>query len=246
MHDTSLPPGFFQAGLRAPQMPPGLERKAESAGITNIQPQDARSFSSQLIVEQYSLSITARIQTAAPSETEQGSPPDSSAEATAQRILDFSTSLFGVYQAQNPDESAESALADFEQLVRDAIDEGFSQARGILEDLDKLDEQTAEFVDETYSILQLMLDKFFADAPEGGEAAEAVPGEGALDSSWQTFELEYQYLSYESFSASQSAGGEGNDGSFVSTEYMRLQYESLSISMNYGNAAPESTLQYVV
>jgi hypothetical protein len=236
----SLPPGVFQAGLRAPHMPPGLARKADNLGIVDLSPQDARSFSSQLIVEQFSLSITMSTQTIAPTpQIDQVSPLDFSAEATAERIVSFSISLFSVYNVQNPGESAESALAGFEQIVRGAIEEGFGEAQEILEELGRLDEQTAEFVDETYSILQMLLDEFFAQAAEG-EAEETQPGGAPLDSYLQTLELEYHYLSYESFTSAQ-----GIDAGTFSAEVTRLQYESLSISMSYSEALPEPSFQYI-
>ena len=240
MSNMSLPPGFFQAGLRAPHMPPGLARKAENLAVADLSPQDARSFSSQLVVERFSLSITMRTQTSVPTpEIDQISPLDFSAEATAERIFSFSISLFGIYQAQNPDESAESALANFEQLVHDAIDEGFGEARNMLEDLGRLDEQTTEFLDEIHSIVLLLMDEFFAQAA-AGESGETQPSGTSLDSYWQTIEIEYQYLSYESLSTSEST----DSGSF-SAEYTRFQYESLSLSMSYGESLPESTLQYI-
>ena len=226
-------------------MPPGLAGKAENLALADLSPQDARSFSSQLIVERFSLSITMQTQSSVPPpEIDPASAMDFSAEATAERIFSFSISLFGVYQSQNPDESAESALANFEQLVQDAIDEGFGEARNILEELGSLDEQTAEFLDETHSILQLLLDKFFTQAPEG-ESGETQPSGTSLDSYWQTIEIEYQYLSYESLSTSESTGGEGADAGSFSAEYTRFQYESLSLSMSYGESLPESTLQYI-
>ena len=55
-------------------------------------------------------------------------PLDFSPEATAVRIYEFSVSMFAVYQAQNPDESSETALANYEQLAREAIEEGFKEA----------------------------------------------------------------------------------------------------------------------
>jgi hypothetical protein len=253
MGNTSLPPGFFQAGLRAPHMPPGLARKAENLGIADLLPQDARtlrearnlrearSFSSQLIVEQFSLSITMRTQTTAPApEIDQVSPTDFSAEATAERVFSFSISLFGVYQAQNPDESLESAFAGFEQVVRDAIEEGFGEARNILEELGRLDEQTTEFLDDTRSILQTLLEQFFAQVPDAAEPGNPQPGGASLDSSLQTLELEYRYLSYESLTTSQST-----DAGLFSAEYTRLQYESLSFSASFGEPLADPTLQYL-
>lgn len=249
MTHTGMPPGFFQAGARASHMPAGLERMvadAASEGASIMSLGDARSYSSQLIVEQFTIQITARMQTFTSSDVSASAPVvsapvvsalDFSAEATAERIFSFSISLFAVYDAQNPEQSTAEALANFEQLVRDAIDEGFGEARSMLEDLGRLDEQIAEFIDRTYAILDRLLDEFFGNAAEG-EAGELQPAGAPSDSYWAAIEVEYQYLSYESLSISQS------DGSF-SAEYARLQFESLSISMSYGEIASESNLQYL-
>jgi len=238
--DIFGPPGLLQAGLRAPETASGLARAVENTSSPGISLADARSFSSQLIVEQYSIRITARIQAPAP---DFGSVTslDFSVEATAQRIFDFSISLFAVYQEQNADESFESALAGFEQLVRDAIDEGFGEARDILDELGRLDEQVAEFVDETHSVLQVLLDEFFKEATED-DFAGILPADTSLDSYWATIEFEYQYLHIESLSVS---GTSAEDSASFSAEFSRLHYESLSIALSYGESAPESTIEMI-
>ena len=265
MTNTGLPPGFFQGGLRASHMPAGLERAASNAiskGLSEMSTNDARSYTSQLITEQYSIQISMSMQSSSSSTLSSSdfsaamptmgadsvSPTDFSSEATAERIFTFSISLFAVYQSQNPDDSMEAALADFEQLVRDAIDEGFGEARSIMEGLDGLDEQIDEFIEQTYAILDRLLEEFFVGAASG-ELAETEEAGALSDSYWESIEFEYQYLSYEALSITQSAGadatGEAGGAGSYSVEYARLQFESLSVSMSSGQAEQGSILQYI-
>jgi hypothetical protein len=137
--------------------------------VLSLSPEYARNFSSQLLVEQISLRIAARIETVSIA-AEESMPQDFSAEATATRVFEFSTSFFGVYQRQNPGESLESASAGFEQLIRDAIDEGFGEARDVLDQLGRLDTQITGFVDEIFSILDSLLDEYFGSAEESATA----------------------------------------------------------------------------
>ena len=157
--------GPSSAGLQILDSTFGSESAQADLDALILSPEYARSFSSQLLVEQISIRITARIETVSIA-AEESMPQDFSAEATAVRIFEFSTSFFGVYQSQNPDESLESAMAGFEQLIRDAIDEGFGEARDVLDQLGRLDEQITGFVDEIFSVLDTLLDDFFANAEE--------------------------------------------------------------------------------
>jgi hypothetical protein len=85
------------------------------------------------------------------------------AENTSQRIVDFATSFLDVFEGKG-----ESFLT----IIKDAIDDGFSQAR---EMLGELPDAVAELSDDTYA---LTMDKLDAWAIEQGmesvEAAEKV------------------------------------------------------------------------
>ena len=236
----SIPaPGRWQSAfVRANHQPHGLGRAAAGSAELALAAGDARSFSAQLIVERISVRMTSVTQTAPPTQ-EVFSPSDFSSEATAQRIFTFSISLFGVYQSQNSDESTESALASFEQLVRDAIDEGFGEARGILDELGRLDEEIAEFMDATYSILDRLLDEFFQTGEEGGESEVAGP---LGESYFAALEFEYQYLHIETLSVS---GSSASGAQSISMEYMRVYAESISFSLTQGESASEPALQLI-
>ncbi len=236
---TTEKPGLWQAAFRNPNgPPPGLNRALANSIGPNISLDDARSFTSQLIVERISVRLTS-VFTEAPAQ-ETSSPLDFSPDATAQRIFSFSINMFAVYQAQNPDEPLESALTNFEQIVRDAIDEGFGEARGILEELGRLDEQTAEFVDNAYSVLDRLLDAFFRQDGIGEESEPAGPATGSY---WAAIEFEYQYLHLEASSVSQTSTA--SDAGAFSLDFTRIHIESLSVVFSQGGLAPEPTLQVI-
>ena len=84
-----------------------------------------KAYTVQIVVERISIQMSSRTESTTP--VQDGvSPSDFSPEATAQRIFDFSIGLFDIYQAQHPEESEETSLANFEQLVQDAVEEGFA------------------------------------------------------------------------------------------------------------------------
>ncbi len=85
---------------------------------------------------------------------------DFSPEATAERIVNLATGFFGLYQQQNPDEAPDSALSNFLSTIRDAIDEGFEEAREILTSLRALTDEISNTIDETYDLVQQGLDRF--------------------------------------------------------------------------------------
>ncbi len=239
---TAPVPGLFQAALRSPNLPPGLSRKQTNPTGLNISSAgNAHSFAEQLIVERISVRITMTSITQVTPAQEVPSQLDLSPEATAQRIFSFSISLSAVYQSQNPDESAESALAGFEQLVRDAIDEGFGEARSVLDEFGRLDEQTAEFVDKTYSILDRLLDEFFENAVDG-EIGENQPADAAAESSLSTLEFEYRYLHFEAASITQSSA----DGAETfSAEFIQIHAESLSIAFSQSELPAGSNIALI-
>ncbi|HNT35160.1 MAG TPA: DUF5610 domain-containing protein, partial [bacterium] len=63
---------------------------------------------------------------------------DTSPEATAQRIVDFATAFLGAYKEQHPELGDVEALEEFMELIRGAIDEGFAQAKDIIDSLNAL------------------------------------------------------------------------------------------------------------
>lgn len=81
---------------------------------------------------------------------------DVSPEATAERIVSLSTAFLGAYQEQNPSASIE----DFIAVISGGIDQGFTEARDILEGLNVLEGEIATNIDLTYDLVQQGLDDF--------------------------------------------------------------------------------------
>ena len=85
---------------------------------------------------------------------------DVSPEATAQRIVDLSTGFFEAFKAQHPDEPEETALDRFLAIIGKGIDQGFSEARAILNGLEVLEGDIAANIDRTYELVQEGLTTF--------------------------------------------------------------------------------------
>jgi len=85
---------------------------------------------------------------------------DFSPEATAERIVSFSTQFFTAYQEQNPDMDEEESLASFVEVIRGGIEQGFGEAKDILGSLKVLDGDIAVNVDKTYELVQKGLQDF--------------------------------------------------------------------------------------
>lgn len=85
-----------------------------------------------------------------------------SPENTAQRIMDFAVSFFPAFSANHAGSEADTVQDEFRTLMRNAIEEGFAQARGLLDEF--FSKETPDFVSstigQTYELLQQKLDAF--------------------------------------------------------------------------------------
>ncbi len=94
-----------------------------------------------------------------------GLPEYWNAENTSQRIVDFATSFYGV---------AEAMGEDYYELMRGAIEEGFSQALGIL---GEMPDAVNNLVQETYDLTMEKLDAWASSqgiVVEGQEASVSI------------------------------------------------------------------------
>ncbi len=104
---------------------------------------------------------------------------DVSPEATAQRIVDFSTGLFELYKQNNPELEPDAQLERFLEVIGGGIDQGFGEARDILDGLGVLEGEIEENVDRTYTLVQEGLATFrenierLISQPEAGEGPES-------------------------------------------------------------------------
>jgi hypothetical protein len=85
---------------------------------------------------------------------------DTSPEATAKRIVDFATGFLGVYAEGHTDEGEEGRLEGFMSLIRDAIDQGFAEARDILSGIADISGPISDAIDRTYELVQKGLEDF--------------------------------------------------------------------------------------
>lgn len=85
---------------------------------------------------------------------------DFSPEATAERIVAFSTKFFSAYQEQNPQMGEEESLTSFMDVIKGGIEQGFGEAKEILEGLKVLEGEIADNIDKTYELVQQGLQSF--------------------------------------------------------------------------------------
>lgn len=85
---------------------------------------------------------------------------DTSPEATADRIVSFATQFFSIHQQQNSSMDFNEQLDSFMSIIGGAIDQGFTEAKDILDGLNVLKGDIASGVDKTYSLVQEGLQAF--------------------------------------------------------------------------------------
>lgn len=93
---------------------------------------------------------------------------DFSPEAVAERILSFATAGFGSFRERHNDQGDDEQLNGFMRLIRDAIDQGFAEARHILDGLGVLNGDIAANTDRTYALIQDGLNSFEEKARNSG------------------------------------------------------------------------------
>jgi hypothetical protein len=101
---------------------------------------------------------------------------DFSPQATADRIVAFSTNFFSSYQEQHPELSEQEARDTFSDLMLAGVKEGIGEAKDILKALSVLDGDIASDIDKTMAFVLEGFDKFrhpeveSAALPEGKTA----------------------------------------------------------------------------
>lgn len=83
----------------------------------------------------------------------QDSGIDVSAEATAGRIVSLSTAFFAAFQEQNKDMELEEQVDSFLSVIGGGVDQGFSEARKILDGFGVLEGDLAENINRTYDLV---------------------------------------------------------------------------------------------
>jgi len=102
------------------------------------------------------------------------SEEDFSPEATADRIVTFSTNFFESYQQQHPELDEQEARDTFAGLMLGAIEEGVGEAKDILESLSVLDGDIADNIDKTMQLIEQGFDKFIKPEQPSPETPAAT------------------------------------------------------------------------
>lgn len=128
---------------------------------------------------------------------------DNSPEATAGRILSFIKSTFQMFslstQSSRSTDNADgtnggtdtdqnAAFDNFMSLIQKGVDQGFSEARGILSGLNVLNGDIASNIDKTYEILKKGIADFIASIknPTSDDGSTPATGDGSSSSSSST------------------------------------------------------------
>ncbi|TWX63250.1 DUF5610 domain-containing protein [Colwellia sp. C1TZA3] len=102
--------------------------------------------------------IDSRVENSAEETYESGG--DFSPEATAERIVAFSTQFLAAYQAQQPQMSAAESSTAFVEIISGGIEQGFAEAKDILGGLKVLAGDISDNIDKTYQLVQIGLQSF--------------------------------------------------------------------------------------
>ncbi|NUT63189.1 DUF5610 domain-containing protein [Herbaspirillum sp. C9C3] len=101
---------------------------------------------------------------------------DNSPEATAGRIVSFITNMFDLFKQNNPDKEDASNIDDYMNLIFKGVDQGFKEARGILDSLNVLQGDIAGNIDKTYDLVQKALGDFINKVKGGKQEGEDGTG----------------------------------------------------------------------
>lgn len=97
-------------------------------------------------------------------------PEQHTPEATAQRIVDGATALFGIFSKQNSEIEGEELISKFMATIRKGISEGYEQAASILGDLGAFEiDGIKSGIEETMRLVEEKLKAFeesYGKSPE--------------------------------------------------------------------------------
>jgi hypothetical protein len=97
---------------------------------------------------------------------------DNTPEGTASRIVSLSTAFYDAFKQQHPGEDEADVLNKFVDTLKKGVDQGFKEARDVLDGLKVLNGDVASNIDKTYDLVQ----KGFADFIAAHQAKPAADG----------------------------------------------------------------------
>jgi hypothetical protein len=98
---------------------------------------------------------------------------DNTPEGTASRIVSLSTAFYDSFKQQNPGVDEEVLLNKFIDTLKKGVDQGFGEARDVLEGLKALGGEVAGNIDKTYELVQKGFEDFIASRL--AKPAETLP-----------------------------------------------------------------------
>jgi len=100
---------------------------------------------------------------------------DNTPEGTASRIVSLSTAFYEAYKQQHPGEDETETLNNFIDTLKKGVDQGFKEARDVLQGLKVLNGDIASNIDKTYDLVQQGFADFIAaNQPKQKEEAQAA------------------------------------------------------------------------
>ncbi|WP_343584040.1 DUF5610 domain-containing protein [Herbaspirillum sp.] len=106
---------------------------------------------------------------------------DNSPEGTAGRIVSFITNMFELFRKNHPNDDDSTNVDNYMNLIFKGVDQGFKEARGILDSLNVLNGDIAGNIDKTYDLVQKSLADFIAKIKGGkqdGDNGDTDNGNG--------------------------------------------------------------------
>ena len=100
------------------------------------------------------------------------SATDFSLQATAQRIVNFSTSFFGSFKQNHADEAGQSQAPDFAVMIKRAIEEGFASAQDILVGLGEIAPDIQAGINETFELTMQGINSFLEQQSQEQEETQ--------------------------------------------------------------------------
>jgi len=95
---------------------------------------------------------------------------DNTPEGTASRIVSLSTAFYDAFKQQHPGEDEGDVLNKFVDTLKKGVDQGFKEARDVLDGLKVLNGDVSSNIDKTYDLVQ----KGFADFIAAHQAKPAA------------------------------------------------------------------------
>ena len=157
---------------KAPKKRPGLASQVDRVDLsTKMSIEDVnRLLKSEVGKKVKSLFEDAGIDPSSAADT------DWSPEATADRIFSGSTGLLGVWRGQHPEMSEKELIESFEKVLRKSVNQGASEAIGLISSRGFEDEDSlVNTAEETIGLVHRKFDAYFADLQEKLAASEGEP-----------------------------------------------------------------------